>query len=231
MRAITGSSGGDQVEVVALRHSAQMPKRELVNGVLVHRIQDRFGKNESSPWSYLWSLLRFVIVSAKWLYNPWPVAQIRPCACPQHSGLSDLLRMACQAAWCTAHSRHSRHRPGVLCQQVWSPAAVAARAFIAMGREGFGERFRPSHPVEPPLQSASRHISPLARILMGCRILNCRKHRQFVRQRRAIGKHRFQVRNDEAARDRSRSALARPALLGRARAGGPAIAEASEIRA
>ena len=159
MRAITGSSGGDQVEVVALRHSAQMPKRELVNGVLVHRIQDRFGKNESSPWSYLWSLLRFVIVSAKWLYNPWPVAQIRPCACPQHSGLSDLLRMACQAAWCTAHSRHSRHRPGVLCQRVWSPAAVAARAFIAMGREGFGERFRPCHPVEPPLHSASRHIS------------------------------------------------------------------------
>ena len=60
---------GDQVEVVALRRSAQMPRRELVNGVLVHRIQDRFGKNEASPWSYLWPLLRFVIVSAKWLYT------------------------------------------------------------------------------------------------------------------------------------------------------------------
>lgn len=59
---------GDQVEVVALRRSAQMPRRELVNGVLVHRIQDRFGKDEGSPWSYLWPLLRFVIVSAKWLY-------------------------------------------------------------------------------------------------------------------------------------------------------------------
>src|ERR1700736_2025336 len=31
------------------------------------------------------------------------------------------------------------------------PAAVAARAFIAMGREGFGERFRPCQPGEPPL--------------------------------------------------------------------------------
>jgi glycosyltransferase involved in cell wall biosynthesis len=28
---------------------------------------DRFGKNEASPWSCLWSLLRFVVVSAKWL--------------------------------------------------------------------------------------------------------------------------------------------------------------------
>jgi glycosyltransferase involved in cell wall biosynthesis len=60
---------GDQVEVVALRSSAQLPERELVNGVLVHRIQDRFGKNEASSWSYLWPLLRFVIVSAKWLYT------------------------------------------------------------------------------------------------------------------------------------------------------------------
>jgi glycosyltransferase involved in cell wall biosynthesis len=60
---------GDEVEVVALRRSAQLPKRELVNGVLVHRLQDRFGKNEDSLWSYLWPLLRFVIVSAKWLYT------------------------------------------------------------------------------------------------------------------------------------------------------------------
>ncbi len=60
---------GDQVEVVALRRSAQLPKRELVNGVLVHRIQDRFGKNEASSWSYLWPILRFVIVSAKWLHT------------------------------------------------------------------------------------------------------------------------------------------------------------------
>ncbi len=59
---------GDQVEIIALRSSAQLPKCELVNGVLVHRIQDRFGKNAASPWSYLWPLLRFLIVSAKWLF-------------------------------------------------------------------------------------------------------------------------------------------------------------------
>src|SRR5262245_6132052 len=58
---------GDWVEVLALRRSSQLPKRELVNGVLVHRIQDRFGKDEGSPWSYLWPILRFFVVSAKWL--------------------------------------------------------------------------------------------------------------------------------------------------------------------
>jgi glycosyltransferase involved in cell wall biosynthesis len=58
---------GDEVEVIALRRSAQLPKRELVNGVLLHRIQDRFGKNEGSAWSYLWPLLRFLFVSGKWL--------------------------------------------------------------------------------------------------------------------------------------------------------------------
>jgi glycosyltransferase involved in cell wall biosynthesis len=58
---------GDDVEVVALRRTDQLPKRELINGVLVHRIQDRFGKSETSRWSYLWPLLRFVLVSSKWL--------------------------------------------------------------------------------------------------------------------------------------------------------------------
>jgi glycosyltransferase involved in cell wall biosynthesis len=59
---------GDEVEVVALRRAAELPERELVNGVLVHRIQDRFSKDEASPWSYLWPLCRFVLVSAKWLF-------------------------------------------------------------------------------------------------------------------------------------------------------------------
>jgi glycosyltransferase involved in cell wall biosynthesis len=58
---------GDRVEVLALRSSAQLPASETINGVRVHRIQDRFGKNESSAWSYLWPLLRFVMVSARWL--------------------------------------------------------------------------------------------------------------------------------------------------------------------
>jgi glycosyltransferase involved in cell wall biosynthesis len=60
---------GDQVEVLALRRSVQLHERELINGVLVHRIQDRFGKNEASPWSYLWPILRFLGGSANWLYT------------------------------------------------------------------------------------------------------------------------------------------------------------------
>jgi|SRR5215831_6841603 len=58
---------GDWVEVIALRRSSQLPRHELLNGVLVHRIQDRFGKDEGSPWSYLWPILRFFVVSAMWL--------------------------------------------------------------------------------------------------------------------------------------------------------------------
>ena len=58
---------GDRVEVLSLRSSPTLPASEILNGVLVHRIQDRFGKNESSAWSYLWPLLRFVMVSSRWL--------------------------------------------------------------------------------------------------------------------------------------------------------------------
>lgn len=58
---------GDQVEVVALRRSADLPRRERINGVVVHRIQDRFGKNELSAFSYLLPILRFLLASAQWL--------------------------------------------------------------------------------------------------------------------------------------------------------------------
>jgi glycosyltransferase involved in cell wall biosynthesis len=58
---------GDEVHVVALRRSAELPKDELTNGVHVHRIQDRYGKRESSSWSFLWPLLRFTLASSRWL--------------------------------------------------------------------------------------------------------------------------------------------------------------------
>lgn len=58
---------GDQVEVLALRRSPQLPLAETINGVTVHRIQDRFGKGEGSAWSYLWPLLRFLFVSMRWV--------------------------------------------------------------------------------------------------------------------------------------------------------------------
>lgn len=58
---------GDDVHVIALRRSAEQPREEQLNGVLVHRVQDRFGKPEGSSWSHLWPLLRFAFVAARWL--------------------------------------------------------------------------------------------------------------------------------------------------------------------
>jgi glycosyltransferase involved in cell wall biosynthesis len=58
---------GDHVDVLALQRSADRPKRELVEGVNVFRLQKRFGKNERSRVSYLWPLLRFLAVCSWWI--------------------------------------------------------------------------------------------------------------------------------------------------------------------
>jgi glycosyltransferase involved in cell wall biosynthesis len=58
---------GDDVEVVALRRAPETPAREVIEGVSVVRIQNRFGKNEQSRLSYLWPLLRFLAVSSWWV--------------------------------------------------------------------------------------------------------------------------------------------------------------------
>jgi glycosyltransferase involved in cell wall biosynthesis len=58
---------GDTVEVVALRRDPQMPREEVINGVKVCRIQDRFGKKEQSKASFLWPVLRFLVTSSWWL--------------------------------------------------------------------------------------------------------------------------------------------------------------------
>ncbi len=58
---------GDEVEVVALRRSPDVPAREVIEGVSVVRIQNRFGKKEQSRLSYLWPLLRFLAVSSLWV--------------------------------------------------------------------------------------------------------------------------------------------------------------------
>jgi glycosyltransferase involved in cell wall biosynthesis len=55
---------GDHVDVFALRRSPEMPTHELIQGVNVFRIQDRFSKNERSKLAYLWPLLRFLKASA-----------------------------------------------------------------------------------------------------------------------------------------------------------------------
>jgi glycosyltransferase involved in cell wall biosynthesis len=58
---------GDLVEVFALRSDPRMPKEEVISGVRVFRIQDRFGKTEKSRSSFLWRMIRFLAVSSLWL--------------------------------------------------------------------------------------------------------------------------------------------------------------------
>jgi glycosyltransferase involved in cell wall biosynthesis len=65
--AETLAERGDEVHVIALRRSADLPPLETINGVQLHRIQDRFGKRESSAWSFLKPLLRFTWAASRWL--------------------------------------------------------------------------------------------------------------------------------------------------------------------
>jgi glycosyltransferase involved in cell wall biosynthesis len=58
---------GDSVEVFALRRNPEMPKQEIISGVRVFRIQDRFGKGQKSLSSFLLPVLRFLIASAWWV--------------------------------------------------------------------------------------------------------------------------------------------------------------------
>jgi len=55
---------GDDVHVLAVRRRPDMPLEELVNGVHVHRVQDRFGKTERTKLGFLWPLLRFLVTCA-----------------------------------------------------------------------------------------------------------------------------------------------------------------------
>lgn len=58
---------GDTVEVLALRRGPETAKEEVIFGVKVFRIQDRFGKREQSSSSFLWPVLRFLAVSSWWV--------------------------------------------------------------------------------------------------------------------------------------------------------------------
>jgi predicted ATP-grasp superfamily ATP-dependent carboligase len=55
---------GDSVDVFALRQTSEVPKKEVIHGVRVFRIQDRFNKNARSKSAFLWPLLRFLFVSS-----------------------------------------------------------------------------------------------------------------------------------------------------------------------
>jgi glycosyltransferase involved in cell wall biosynthesis len=65
--AETLAQRGDSVDVLALRRNPELVSQEVINGVRVFRIQDRFHKQHQSSSSYLWPLLRFLMVSSWWL--------------------------------------------------------------------------------------------------------------------------------------------------------------------
>ena len=56
---------GCEVDVFALRSSPDLPREEMIGGVRVLRIKDRFGKSEKSKSSFLWPLIRF-FAAASW---------------------------------------------------------------------------------------------------------------------------------------------------------------------
>jgi glycosyltransferase involved in cell wall biosynthesis len=58
---------GDSVEVLALRRDPRMPQEEVISGVRVLRIQDRFGKTGKSRFSFLLGVMRFLVISSLWV--------------------------------------------------------------------------------------------------------------------------------------------------------------------
>jgi glycosyltransferase involved in cell wall biosynthesis len=58
---------GDLVEVVALRRNSETPQEEVISGVRVFRIQNRFTKSIHFKSAYLWPLLRFLTTSSWWV--------------------------------------------------------------------------------------------------------------------------------------------------------------------
>ncbi len=50
---------GDTVDVLSIKWDSRLPAVEAIGRVQVHRIQERYGKNEKSKSGHLWPLLRF----------------------------------------------------------------------------------------------------------------------------------------------------------------------------
>lgn len=65
--AETLAAQGHTVEVAALRANPSLPHEEVVNGVRLFRLQDRFGKKEKSKLAFLGPILRFLVVSSWWM--------------------------------------------------------------------------------------------------------------------------------------------------------------------
>jgi glycosyltransferase involved in cell wall biosynthesis/peptidoglycan/xylan/chitin deacetylase (PgdA/CDA1 family) len=64
--AETLAQQGDHVDVVAISGGSVPLGDEEISGVSVHRVQRR-DRNERGKWSYAWRLLRFVVVSSRFL--------------------------------------------------------------------------------------------------------------------------------------------------------------------
>lgn len=60
---------GDHVDVLSLRRSEAVPEYQQLDGVHVHRILTREGKQERSKFEYLRSWMRFLWRSGWWLYR------------------------------------------------------------------------------------------------------------------------------------------------------------------
>lgn len=58
---------GDEVHVLALRQAAGLPNDEIISGVHLHRVSDRFGKPRTGKWSYLRMVLGFLRVCSLWI--------------------------------------------------------------------------------------------------------------------------------------------------------------------
>ncbi len=58
---------GDEVDVLSLRRSHDSVRVDMVGGVRVHRLQDRFGKTQKTRVGFLWPLVRFFVICCWWL--------------------------------------------------------------------------------------------------------------------------------------------------------------------
>jgi len=58
---------GDQVDVLALRRSREVPTHETLGNIRLIHLQPRYGKTEKSPLSHLFPVLRFLASSSFWL--------------------------------------------------------------------------------------------------------------------------------------------------------------------
>ncbi len=60
---------GNEVEVLGLRASPDLPRRDTVNGVRVHRLHDRFSKQEKGPLPLAVSVVTFLCKAVRHLFR------------------------------------------------------------------------------------------------------------------------------------------------------------------